>query len=111
MANKRQLGQTDVEPDAAPLGGVDFVTGALIPAIKAARLFHRTTRTLSNWEQRGLLPGVRIGRSVYFRAGDIERLKAGGAPSETDAPAPSLASTDGDSTPAPDPPSSKKARH
>ena len=108
MANKRQLGQADDEPDAAPLGGADFAAGALIPAVQAARLFHRTTRTLRNWEQRGWLPGVRIGRSLYFKAGDIERLIAGDVPFVAGSPGPSPSRAGRDSMLAHSAPTGKK---
>lgn len=65
--------------EAAPsVNCIETTPEKLLPAVQAAELFHRTTRTLRNWEARGLLPGVRIGRSLYFKLGDIERLIARG---------------------------------
>jgi hypothetical protein len=83
------------EPDASA-NGIVRTAETLVTSVQAAQLFHRTTRTLRNWEARGLLPGVRIGRSLYFKLSDIERLCAGGEAIETEhkTPAGSSGSTD-----------------
>lgn len=46
----------------------------LLSAAEVAELFQRTTRSLFNWECRGLLIPLRIGRSKYYRLSDVERL-------------------------------------
>ncbi|GLR66933.1 hypothetical protein GCM10010909_16130 [Acidocella aquatica] len=71
----------------------------LVPAIQAARIFHRTTRTLRNWESRGLLSGVRIGRSLYFKISDIEQLITGGEAAATAPQSPPMSSGGGASLP------------
>ncbi|NNM55916.1 helix-turn-helix domain-containing protein [Acidocella sp.] len=85
MTNNWQPAETTDEQgaaacEAAPsVNSIETPTEKLIPAVQAARLFHRTTRTLRNWEARGLLSGVRIGRSLYFKLSEMEQLIAGGA--------------------------------
>lgn len=37
-------------------------------------LFHRSDRTVRRWVERGLLMPVRMGRSLFFRRADIERI-------------------------------------
>ncbi len=83
MTNNCQPAEAADEADAAAFApdssaNVVVPTDMLVTAVQAAGLFHRTTRTLRNWEARGLLPGVRIGRSLYFKLSDIERLIARG---------------------------------
>jgi hypothetical protein len=61
-------GADDRRP-ARPLAG-ELLTKAQVGAI-----FQRVPRSIANWERRGLLrrvPG--LGRSVYFRRADVERL-------------------------------------
>lgn len=41
---------------------------------EVAAYFGRTTRTILNWERRGLLTPRRIGRSKFYRRHDIEML-------------------------------------
>jgi hypothetical protein len=81
------------------IDGIDPTAKKLIPAVQAAQLFHRTTRTLRNWEARGLLPGLRIGRSLYFKLSDIELLIAGGEAFETAPQSPPISSRDENSLP------------
>ena len=57
---------------------------ALLPARPVAASLGRTDRTLRNWERRGWLLPVRIGRSVFYRPSDIEALAAHGAPTPAD---------------------------
>ena len=45
-----------------------------LTAPQVAELLHRDRRTLRNWERRGLLRPVRIGRGIYYRPSDIEAL-------------------------------------
>lgn len=46
----------------------------LIPATDVARLFHRTLRTLSNWEKAGILVPERIRGQRYYRLSVVEAL-------------------------------------
>ncbi len=52
----------------------------LLTAKQAAELFSRTTRTLRNWERRGWLQPIRVGRAIFFRRADIESLVEFGMP-------------------------------
>jgi len=81
----------DFESDSAAIGpdanGSPGVCGRAAPVIdglltarRAAELVNRTCGTLHNWERRGLLRPVRIGRGIYYRASDIEALAERGAP-------------------------------
>lgn len=81
----RELGGAgDSEPPLKSAGKkAPQVAGALsslpglLSAGDVAELFQRTTRSLFNWECRGLLIPVRIGRSKYYRLRDVERLLNG----------------------------------
>jgi excisionase family DNA binding protein len=46
----------------------------LMTTREVAALFRRTDRTIRSWVARGLLEPVRIGRTVYFRRSDIEKI-------------------------------------
>jgi excisionase family DNA binding protein len=41
---------------------------------EVAEVFRRSERTIRDWVRKGWLKPVRVGRSVYFRGADIERL-------------------------------------
>ncbi|MBS5905387.1 MAG: helix-turn-helix domain-containing protein [Acetobacteraceae bacterium] len=47
---------------------------SLMTAREVATLFRRTDRTIRNWVARGLLKPVRVGRAVYFRRSDVEKI-------------------------------------
>lgn len=47
---------------------------ALLTPAQVAALFHRTERTVRNWVARGLLRPVHVGRSIFFRAQDVQAL-------------------------------------
>ena len=51
----------------------------LLPATEVARLFGRTLRTLSNWEQAGVLVPVRVRRQRYYRVAELQALLTGEA--------------------------------
>lgn len=38
-----------------------------------AQRFNRTARTIEVWMRTGILPYYKVGRSVFFRLGDVER--------------------------------------
>lgn len=46
----------------------------LMTTREVAQLLRRTERTIRNWVRKGRLKPVRLGRAVYFRRVDIERL-------------------------------------
>jgi hypothetical protein len=54
--------------------------GGLLTARRVAALLGRTCRTLRNWERRGWLRPVRIGRGIFYRPSDIAALAERGAP-------------------------------
>jgi hypothetical protein len=56
------------------------VAEGLLTARRVEALLGRTRRTLRNWERRGWLRPVRIGRSIFYRPRDIEALAECGAP-------------------------------
>ena len=61
-------------PPSAP------VANGLLTARRVAALLGRTCRTPRNWERRGRLRPVRIGRGIFYRPRDVEALAARGAP-------------------------------
>ncbi len=72
---------------ATALPPCGHATPPLISARAAAELFGRTCRTLRNWEARGWLTPVRIGRGLFYRLADIEDLiQRGARSSETSSP-------------------------
>jgi excisionase family DNA binding protein len=48
----------------------------LLTRPRVCEIFGIHERTLRRWEQRGLITAVRVGRTVRFRAEEIERLLA-----------------------------------
>jgi excisionase family DNA binding protein len=46
----------------------------LMTTREVAEVFRRSERTIRDWVRKGWLKPVRVGRSVYFRRADIERL-------------------------------------
>ncbi len=74
---------TDREADGPPnthgLAAPPTAEG-LLTARRVAALLGRTCRTLRNWERRGWLRPVRIGRGIFYRPHDIEALAKRGAP-------------------------------
>jgi hypothetical protein len=63
---------TTVMPDAAGGAGLDEV----LTKKKLAERLHVTIRTLENWQRRGVLRYVKIGKIVLFIWGDVlESLK------------------------------------
>ena len=72
------------EAGAAAVAPVNALNGSSLDSLvtigEAARLFHRTPRTLRNWRSRGWLRAVRIAGGLYFRAAEIEALLTAGRP-------------------------------
>jgi hypothetical protein len=66
-------------PLSAPVDG-------LLSARRVAASLGRTCRTLRNWERRGWLRPVRIGRGVFYRPSDLEALAEHGAPTPASIP-------------------------
>ena len=63
-----------------PPGGAaeGTIASEVLTQRQVARLFHRTSRTIRSWERLGLLQRVPgLGRRVFYRRKDIERLIAG----------------------------------
>ena len=52
----------------------------LMKRLEVARHFGCTPRTLWNWEQKGLLTPVRVGRSVFYNLDQIETLMRASTP-------------------------------
>ena len=52
----------------------------LMKHLEVARHFGCTPRTLWNWEQKGLLTLVRVGRSVFYNLDQIEALMRASTP-------------------------------
>jgi excisionase family DNA binding protein len=48
-------------------------TGRILTKKQAAELLHITTRTVEDWMKRGLLPYLKIGRTVRFKEDDLMR--------------------------------------
>lgn len=53
----------------------------LLSAAEVARIFNRSARAIRDWDRRGHLRPVRIGRSKFYRADDIAALLETGGPS------------------------------
>lgn len=67
-------------PPSAP------VAEGLLTARRVEALLGRTRRTLRNWERRGWLRPVRIGRGIFYRPSDLEALAEHGAPTPASIP-------------------------
>jgi DNA-binding transcriptional MerR regulator len=61
------VASTDRAPLTAPIS-------PLLTTADLQFLFQRSDRTIRSWVGRGLLVPVKVGRSVYFRRDDVERL-------------------------------------
>lgn len=91
MTHSNARGALFSDTDEAPLAISDppndlapIIPSVLLTAKQAAALFGRTCRTLRNWEGRGWLRPVRIGRGVFFRRSDVEFvMEHGSRPPET----------------------------
>jgi Helix-turn-helix domain len=59
-------------PPGADRRAAPPVADVLLTARRVAALLGRTCRTLRNWERRGWLRPIRIGRSIFYRPSDIE---------------------------------------
>ncbi len=57
--------------------GKDFLSG-LIKKAAVKQAFGITDRTLLTWAKSGLLPRVKIGKFIYYRMTDLEKLTKGG---------------------------------
>lgn len=55
-----------------------LVLPELMSITDVAKHFGRTPRTLREWERRGYLVPVRVGRSVYYRCDDVFALISNG---------------------------------
>ncbi|GAA0575797.1 hypothetical protein GCM10009416_13120 [Craurococcus roseus] len=66
-------------PDDATGAGAPRMP-ALLSAAEVARIFGRSRRTLRDWARAGHLRPVRVGRSVFFRADNIDALIGSGGP-------------------------------
>src|ERR1022692_1631850 len=53
--------------------GDPFSTGRILTKNQAAELLNITTRTVDEWMKRGLLPYLKIGRTVRFKEDDLMR--------------------------------------
>jgi hypothetical protein len=49
-------------------------TLVLLTQLDVAKIFRCTTRTIRNWEGRGWLKPVRIGRRIFYRESDLINL-------------------------------------
>ena len=88
----------DFEADSAATGrdahgspSVDWGTApsvaeGLLTARRVAALLGRTCWTLRNWEWRGWLRPVRIGRGIFYRPSDIAAIAERGAPAPASIP-------------------------
>ena len=54
----------------------------LLTVREVCEIFRRTDRTIRRWVQDGRLTPVRIGRSVFFREGEVLSLLGLGDPNE-----------------------------
>ena len=70
------------EPGIATDQEAEGTAERLLTARRVAALLGRTCRTLRNWERRGWLRPVRIGRGIFYRPHDIEALAERGAPQD-----------------------------
>ncbi len=57
---------------AAPVPPVAPTPEPLINKAEVAKRLGRTVRCVDNWMQRGLIPYLKIGRSVSFKWSDVE---------------------------------------
>jgi len=46
---------------------------------QVAEMFQRDPRTIRNWDRRGWLTPIHIGRSAFYRRSDVEKLAESGA--------------------------------
>ena len=53
-------------------GGGAPVPEGYVTKAEVARRLKKTVRTVENWQQRGILPFMKCGRSVLFKWSDVE---------------------------------------
>ena len=53
---------------------------ALVPSEVVLGIFHLTPRALFDWDRRGWLHPVRLGRRKFYRADEVAQLVAHGTP-------------------------------
>ena len=64
------------DQNPAAMVAPEIPVGRLLSIPDVEAIFGRTGRTLRRWERAGHLVPVRVGRSLFYRHGDIERLLA-----------------------------------
>ncbi len=81
-----RLSAMKLSPNACPTCGavvppVPVPTPLLVSREHLAVLLGVTGRTVASWDQRGLLPRIRIGRTVRYHPGDVlDHLRRGARP-------------------------------
>lgn len=62
------------EQDRAPSASTEAPPLRLLSIAEVGALFNRNERSLRRWEKAGHLIPVRVGRSLFYRREDVERL-------------------------------------